>query len=86
MNTKALERTARRLSEKPQPRPRLIHCAAEVADMLETLRWQIIAEGGDPDAPVEWTEEQEEWARQLSDLLGEQVSEIERCCNVRFVD
>lgn len=86
MNTRTLEKQARRLSDKLQPRPRLIHCDAEVADLLATLEQQILAEGGDLNAPVEWSADDLEVMNQLSTCLEQSCREIEECYNVRFVD
>ncbi len=86
MNTRSLERTARRLSDKLQPRPRLIHCAGEVAALLATLEQQIIAEGGDLSAPVEWSNDQLELCRKLDAWLEQDCRDIEQRYNVKFVD
>jgi hypothetical protein len=85
MNTRTLEKAARRLSEKLQPRPRLIHCAGEVNTLLATLEQQILAEGGDLSAPVEWTPDQLELCSELDAWLEADCREIERCYNVRLV-
>lgn len=86
MNTRALTKQARRLSDKLQPRPRIIHCAGEVAALFASLEYQIQQEGGDINAPVEWSEEEKAFMDEFSALLEAQVREIERCCNVRLVD
>ena len=86
MNTRSLERRARVLSHLLQPRPREIHCAGEVASMLATLAYQIEREGGDINAPVEWSASDLETMNRLDAWLEQDCREIEKQYNVRFID
>lgn len=85
MKTRSLERRARVLSDKLQPRPRLISCAGEKDALLAMLEGQIEREGGDIHAPVTWSEDQLEVCRRLDIALEQDCREIERRYNVRFV-
>lgn len=85
MNTRSLERRARALSGKLQPRPRLIHCTGAKEELLAMLEDQIEREGGDIHAPVTWSAEQLELIGRMDAYLEQSIAEIEACYNVRFV-
>lgn len=86
MNTRSLERRARVLSDKLQPRPLLIHCAGIKEELLAKLAYQIEQEGGDPDAPVEWSAEDLEFIREFDAFLKWSIQEDEQRYNVRYVE
>jgi hypothetical protein len=68
------------------PAPRIIRVGDTKERMLAELRAQIVQEGGDPDAPVTLSPEQEVWDEEFSALLEQSVQDIEDTYNVRVVE
>ena len=85
MSLKALTRKADQLHRKLVPPPRVIDVTGVKEKLLAMLEWQIIEEGGDPNAEVEWTEEQLEVGRQLDEMVKEKIRYNKEELNIRYI-
>lgn len=85
MSIKALTRKVDQLRNKVVPPPRVIDLTGIKEKLLAELEWQIIQEGGDPNAEVEWTEEQLEVGRQLQEIIAEKVRQEQEELNIRYI-
>ena len=70
MSMKALSRQAARLSDKLQPRPRIINVSGAKEELLARLEYQIAQEQGenqtDQDQPDNWSEQDQ---RDFTEML-----------------
>ena len=87
MTITSIEHRAARLSDKLQPRPRIIHCAGARDELIARLEYQIANEDDDQGKQDELSaEDLETLYLELTDCLERSCREIEQCYNVRLVD